>query len=295
MKYLILSFLFFNSIYASGLSFVSSDDLILFGQNYHGPSQKLNDYQKLRLAGLFYSAGETDKAKPIYNELLEDEHAFSEPLKIENKGGDFYSDLQAILSKQYSCSNKKTTITNTLIKISLEEEDYELAQDYLNQLTNEHNNINLCNSNSKFSPAKIVNYRLKIHLGLNDIDSVLQIARANKLHNSPLYITALELKYSRSQIQDEIDHALQSIEFVPDSIPTDEERVEYYNDGSEVYNISFHDAQASINLFGSRIPLARISETEGENITPSHFITRFKQSNLYCSFFECEEDELQNF
>ncbi len=295
MKYLILSFLLFNSIYASSFNFVSPKDLILFGQNYHGVSQKLNDYQKLRLADLFYSAGEIDKAKPVYVELLDDQHAFTEPLEIENEEDGFYSDLQAILSKQDSCSNKKTTITNTLIKISLEQEDYELAQDYLKQLTNEHSNVNLCNLNSKFSPTEIVHYRLKIHLGLNEIDSVLQIAKAKKLHNSPLYIRALELKYSRSQIQDEIDHALQSIEFLPDSIPTDEERIEYYNDGSEVYNISFLDAQASINLFGSKIPLARISETEAENITPSHFITRFKQSNLYCSFFECEDDELQKF
>jgi len=267
---------------------------------YHSPGKKDISASK-RYAKLIY-AEPTEKNHSNYYSLAcslweldrldEAENMF---LKIESSQEPYYSntiyyssDVRGDTSKNtygygsYSF-NYKNNACRYLARIYIEKRRFDEALRYIEYADKKYVIQYNCGTGNMWYREEIEGMYALTYEGLRRYYTIIDLFLPNSYHwNNPVLTRTLRTVYTKQEIRDHLEKAIQSVVFVADTTLSYASLTNHYSPKNQSYTqISYLSGTATIELFGKKVELPRPNLKNGESATKELYIKNFEESDFY--------------
>jgi len=247
-----------------------------------GTAPTKKNYQAYyNLACSLWELGKTEEAKYMFLQIINSKEPYycgtyyhSSDLGGGKKSGHYgYGSYTSNYKHYASCY---------LAKIHAEQKEFDQALSYVISADTIYPVQYNCGTGHMMHAQYMQSFYLTCYEGMGYDHKVVDLLLADYYNSTGALVRSLNKLYQPQVIRDSLTAALNSLVFVPDSLPTTYFSYENYGKNSEIQTeITFLSGRASMSLFGHRVEMRAPYLKQGEKATRDLFVKEFLESGLY--------------
>jgi len=263
----------------------TKDDSAYFNKNSGLINQKPTKKNYINFYSLATSLWELNKlndAEKLFSQIVESNREFyssnyyhSSDIPGDNTKNKYGYGSCTLNYKNYAC--------RYLTKIYIEEKKFDLALKYLKEADLKYPNSFSCGTGQNIYRNELSQLYGLCYEGLGQVDSIINLflPKYDNWENGIL-IKALKKKYTKGQISNYLEIAVNSITCVADTFQSTYSTIENYGEKNEKSTeTKYTSGKGTINLFDKVIALYSGLLKEGEVASRDQFVKEFEQTAFY--------------
>lgn len=237
----------------------------------------LNNYQSYSyVAEALWRAGRIAAAKSMFEKIEQSKESFY----TENS---FHPSSSQYGYGSYS-SNYKNNACFYLMKIFLEEKEYDKALSYLVKADKAYSVGFNCGTGQNAYENRMRNYYAACYRGLGQDEKAIALHLSQIFYSDDILISLLRKKYSQQEINRQLQQALSTISILRDELPT--KLFTKDTEGRDSLVATYLSGTSTMQLFGKTVSLPEPDLEDGGTINRNLVIQEFKSSDFYRKLYK---------
>ncbi len=229
------------------------------------------------LAESYWQLGSISAAKKILLNIVSSDSAYYTASAFHSSGTAYgYGSFT---------SNHKNKSCLLLVKIFIEEKNYNAALKYLFKADKEYNIYYTCGTGHNSYMNELKNLYAACYTGLGMTEKAITLHLSETFYSDDILITLLKKKYRQSELNRYLNLAIDNIMINRDNSPLLTYMESLVTGEDSLISISY-SGEASTYLFKRKVILPIPHLQNGEKITRETVIAEFKKSQFYTSLYK---------